>query len=280
MNKFLVIGLLTLMYFSKALAGEPKAYKMPNTQVISIAGFESEKQYELYIKLPQSYSENIEKKYPVIYFTDAVWHIELLSAATEFLLEDAILVGISWQTNISEDLKQQYGAHASRFSDYSFWKTGNPKHPKLKFGQADGHLDFVRKKVIPYVETQYRTDTANRSYFGYSLGGLFGAYTLMTQPDTFKNYILGSPSVKLLTKDHQKIKGPGNIPVANVFISNGEQEPKLGKQIETFLTLLKSDGNKNVSVKHAVIKGSHQTAFPATGVQSISWLSGILENKN
>lgn len=280
MNKFLVIGLLTVMYFSKTLAGEPQAYKMPNTQVISISSFESEKQYELYIKLPQNYSENVEQKYPVIYFTDAVWHIELLSAATEFLLEDAILVGISWQTNISQELKQKYGAHASRFSDYSFWKTTNPEHPKLKFGQADGHLDFVRKKVIPYIETQYRTDTANRSYFGYSLGGLFGAYTLMTQPDTFKNYILGSPSVKLLTKDYQKIKGQNNILDTNVLITNGDQETNLNKQIETFLTLLQSDGNKNLSVKHAVIKGSHQTAFPATGVQSISWLSGILENKN
>ena len=55
---------------------------------------------------------------PVLYFTDAMWHIEILSASTEYMLEDVILVGISWEKNLKGELGK-LGAHASRFRDYS-----------------------------------------------------------------------------------------------------------------------------------------------------------------
>ncbi|MCW9016622.1 MAG: alpha/beta hydrolase-fold protein, partial [Kangiellaceae bacterium] len=195
MKKNLIITFLFLFPFVSAEATEQKSYEMPGIQVVPIKDTQSNKQYELLIKLPENYTENKDKNYPVIYFTDAVWHIELLSSATFFLMEDVILVGISWQKDIDEDVMQEYGEHFSRYGDYSFKKTTNPKHPKIKFGQANNHLAFIRQDVFKYVESNYRTEPGNRTYFGFSAGGIFGTYALMTQPDTFKNYILGSPSI-------------------------------------------------------------------------------------
>ena len=215
----------------------------------------------------------------MIYFTDAVWHIEMLSAATAFLMEDVILVGVSWQKDIEEDLKQEYGVHASRFSDYSFWKTANPQHPKLQFGQADNHLAFIRNEVFKYIENTYRTNPSNRTYFGYSLGGLFGAYTLLTHPETFNNYILGSPSVQLLSEREYKNEFKNKKLNGNVYITHGDLEKARSEHIEEFVTLLKKSSNKNLLIKHAVIKGNHQTAFPLTGVHSITWLSNLQKRK-
>lgn len=251
--------------------------ELPRIQVVPIKDTKADRQYELYIKLPEEYSEKNDINYPVIYFTDAMWHIELLSAATEYIIEDVILVGISWQKDIHEDLKQEYGAHASRFSDYSFWKKSNPKHPKLKFGQANNHLAFIRNDVFKYIENNYRTNPNNRSYFGYSLGGLFGAYILLAEPDTYKNYILGSPSVRLLTDDETKIEFKNKKINANVFISHGNLEKGLDEHIKTFVNFLKKRGNENLLIKHASMEGDHQTAFPMTGVQSMNWLSDLIK---
>ena len=273
MNKILIIACLSLLFFLSVEARETSDLSLAKIQVVPIKDTQSDKQYELYIKLPEGYSENEEKAYPVLYYTDALWHVELLSGTTEFIMEDAILVGISWQKNIDDDLKKDYGEHVSRFTDYSFWKKSNPKHPKLKFGQANNHLNFIRKDVFNYVEKNYRTDPSNRSYFGYSLSGLFGAYILVTQSDTFKNYILGSPSVDLLTE--YEIGFANKNLNANVFISNGSLETTQDEPNSEFVKLLKTINDDSLSVEHAVIEGSHQTAFPMTGVRAVTWLADL-----
>ena len=55
--------------------------ELPRIQVIPIEDTKNDRQYELYIKLPEDYSENKDKKYPVLYSTDAMWHIEILFIA-------------------------------------------------------------------------------------------------------------------------------------------------------------------------------------------------------
>ena len=277
MKKILILVSLCFLPFLPAEAGETSDFTLPKIQVAPIKDTQSDKQYELYIKLPDEYAKNKDQIYPVFYFTDAMWHVELLSAATSFLMEEAILVGISWQKDTNEDLMEEYGEHASRFSDYSFWKKTNPTHPKLKFGQASNHLAFIRNDVFKYIEKNYRANPDNRSYFGYSLSGLFGAYILVTQPDTFKNYILGSPSVNLLTK--YKVEFTNKKLNANVFISRGTLEKKLHEPISEFVALLKANNDNSLSIEHAVIEGSHETAFPMTGVRSVTWLSNLSKEK-
>ena len=132
-----------------AQANETSDLTLPKIQVLPIKDTQADRQYELYIKLPEGYSENKDKIYPVIYFTDALWHIELLSGATEFLMGDAILVGISWQKDINEALMKEKGQHVSRNRDYSISKSTNPEvQAKYQLGQASNHLTFIRNDVI------------------------------------------------------------------------------------------------------------------------------------
>ncbi|GAA4278691.1 alpha/beta hydrolase [Aquimarina mytili] len=263
---------------------------LPKIEVIPIKDTKVNRQYELYVKLPEGYSENNDRQYPVIYYTDAIWHVEILSSATEYIMEEAILVGISWQKDIEEALIKEKGAHVSRFRDYSVGKSSNTEYQaKYQFGQAGNHLDFIRNDVLKYVETNYRTDSNNRSYFGYSLGGEFGAYILLKQSDTFKNYILGSPSFgkdityfsELISNITQKQSSLN----ANVFISYGTLEKDSGKQVEEFIRLLRDRNDKSLSILPVVIEGNHRTAFPRTGVRSVTWLAslfkeGVKSNKN
>ncbi|MBC8755013.1 serine hydrolase [Kordia sp. YSTF-M3] len=260
----------------------------PQIQVIPIKDTKTERNYELYIELPEDYAENNTKTYPVLYYTDAVWHREILSACQEYILEDAILVGISWQLDINEDLKKERGAHVSRFRDYSISKHSNPEiQTKYQFGQANTHLDFIRNDVITYVDNTYRTDPNSRTYFGYSLSGEFGAYILMTQPDTFNNYIIGSPTIKTLVPYLSELNskfGPyeasnrSSSLNANVFISHGSLEQEMVKPIEEFVSLLKNRQDGGLSVLKEVIEGDHGIAFPTTAIRSVTWLASLMSH--
>ncbi len=61
-------------------------------------------------------------------------------------------------------------------------------------GGADAFLRFVRTELFPWLGSRLPPG-ADRIYFGHSLGGLFGAHVLLTEPDTFDRYILSSPSL-------------------------------------------------------------------------------------
>lgn len=256
-------------------AGEHPLFEIPNTRVIPIQDTEAGKQYELYIKLPENYKETTT--YPVIYFTDAVWHIELLSASTAFLFSDVILVGISWQKDVEEELKDS-GDYVSRFRDYSIKPSSNPEvQAKYKRGQAANHLRFIHNDVFPYVAKHFRTDPERRTYFGYSMGGLFGSYVLLARPETFKNYIIGSPVVKddIFDFESPALKSE-KVLSANVFISVGEKEKPRKEQIEAFISKLKSKNYKGFSLKYLVVDDAdHTSGFPETGLRSVEWLSKL-----
>jgi hypothetical protein len=286
MKKSLILIFLFLLPFINVDASaqdlyKMPAYQMPGTQVIPIKDTQSNKQYELLIKLPENYAENKNKKYPVIYFTDAVWHIELLSSASFFMMEDVILVGISWQKDINKDLLEERGAHASRFRDYSFKKSSDPeRQAKYKYGQARNHLNFIRKDVFKFVESNFRIEPNNRTYFGFSSGGVFGTYTLMSQPDTFRNYILGSPSIRrgipeLFTQEHADLKSDQSA--INVFISYGELEKELSPYVEDFISRLKHKKYKGISsINHIIVESSgHSDSSPIMAMHSLKWLRSL-----
>lgn len=119
--KRLLFMLILLLFCSLLHASEVPQYAMPGTRVVPLKDITTGHQYELYIKLPEEYSK--DKSYPVLYFTDAVWHIEALSSATFFLFDEVILVGISWRKNINTTLLQEEGPFVSRYADYSFTKS-------------------------------------------------------------------------------------------------------------------------------------------------------------
>lgn len=281
MKKILVLVCLCLLTFLTVEASETSDFTLSKIQVLPIKDTQAKRQYELYIKLPEGYSNNKDKIYPVIYLTDALWQIEILSGATDFLMEDAILVGISWQKDIDEALIKEHGEHVSRNRDYSISQSSKPEiQAKYQLGQASNHLTFIRNNVIKTIEKNYRTDPNNRTYFGFSSGGRFGAYILMAQPDTFKNYILGSPSLwrdipVLFSLENEALKNKTSS--INLFISYGELEQELSLHIEDFVTKLKAKKYEGLStIKHIVIDDSgHSDSFPMLGVRSVKWLSNL-----
>ncbi len=276
MKKIAALVFLLLLPFIGAEASEPKSYEMPRTQVVPIQDSKADRQYELYIRLPEGYSESTDTEYPVIYTTDAVWHFEMLSGATEFLMPNVILVGISWQKDLDDERE-----YVSRFRDYSLIKSDTAEVPT---GEASHHLSFIRDDVIKYVENNYRADPDERTYFGYSMGGAFGAYVLLAEPDTFKNYVLGSPSFgrrnakyKYIDELEAKTAPEQQDLDVNVFVTIGElEESKMGVT-EDFVSVLQRRSQAGLTLigLEIIEDSNHSTAFPETVVRGIKWLSQL-----
>ncbi|TNE60223.1 MAG: alpha/beta hydrolase [Sphingomonadales bacterium] len=272
--KFFAITFFASLQPAMAIADEPPAYELPRTQVLAITDRASDRQYELYVKLPDSYLENTKQEYPVIYTTDAKWHMDMLSGATEYLMSDSILIGISWQTDLGADEE-----HHSRFRDYTTFQVDNQElQERYKFGQAKKHLAFIRDDVIPLVDNKFRTAASERTYFGYSLGAAFGAYAMFAAPDLFQNYILGSPALSTRSAGHidqaEAALSPGQLAYVNVFVSIGELEESELDITEGFLSVLKRRNGNGLTVTGLeIIEGAdHSTAFPETTIRGIKWL--------
>ncbi len=177
-----------------AVAGEGRPYQLAGTQVWTVPDPVSGRSYEAFVGLPASYEKEPNRRYPVVYVTDAPYAFPLIGSISRRVggggegLEDFILVGLSYAEGDDPVV--------SRNRDYTTTPRGSGgKSTGMVHGGAAAYADYVRTQVLPFVDGRFRTDPKRRVYMGHSYGGLLGAHILFTQPTTFSHYILGSPSL-------------------------------------------------------------------------------------
>lgn len=113
-----------------------------------------------------------------------------------------------------------------------------PTHSSL-FGQS-GHADafaaFLNSELRPWIGERYGACAEDMTYFGHSLGGLFGAHVLLTQPALFGRYILSSPSLwwdhYLIERTEQTFSEAATDLSAQVFCAIGALETDEGRREE------------------------------------------------
>lgn len=207
--------------------GEGQAYELLGTQVFDVPDPVSGIAYQVFVSLPPSYAAQAQRRYPVVYVTDADYAFPVLRAIGRRMngagprLEEFILVGLSYGKG--ED------PMASRRRDYTPTVKGASDAPAgAVHGQSLRYRDYLRDAVLPFIETRFRTMPERRVYVGHSYGGLLGAQILMTQPEMFSGYVLGSPSLwydrKHLLREAPGLLGKLNAIDANVYLYVGEFE--------------------------------------------------------
>ncbi|MCK8046115.1 alpha/beta hydrolase-fold protein [Shewanella sp. 1CM18E] len=267
-------------------------FNIPRSHTVKIQ--DKERTYKLYIKLPKGYksSKNRDIDYPVIYLTDAMYTFQIMSGVTRFPMNakqmaPAIIVGISWELGMQGD--------TSRVRDYT--PTVDNSWNKVT-GGADRYIRFLKHRVIPYVEQNYRTDSEQRTYVGNSLGGLLGGYILLKQPELFRNYLLGSPSFwwqqqTLLSQLESNSDALTKLN-ANIFVGigalehnrkGGDSEFDMVADAKRFKALLdkaaKPQPQQTLHTKLLVINEAHHaTAFATTAVHGMDWLFNHKQGKS
>jgi len=169
--------------------------KLNETTLLSIGEkikFQSEILNEnriLNVYLPNGYSKDSLKTYPVIYLLDGsidedFIHISGLVQFGSFswinMIPETIIVGIS---------------NVDRKRDFTF--PTNNKKDKEDFpttGKSEYFINFIEKELQPFIDKKYKTDSI-KTLIGQSLGGLLATEILFKKPQLFDNYIIVSPSL-------------------------------------------------------------------------------------
>jgi predicted alpha/beta superfamily hydrolase len=182
---------------ASALGGQRargKPYEVIGSEVWDVPDPVTGRTYQVFVALPPTYNTNPDRRYPVLYVTDADYGFPIIRQIGRRLngggqkVEDHILVGLSYA--LGED------SMSSRRRDYTPTPAGaHDAPPDAVHGKADAYLSYVRRQVLPFVDAKYRVDEKRRYYLGHSYGGLLGAQILLTDPEMFSGYVLGSPSL-------------------------------------------------------------------------------------
>jgi predicted alpha/beta superfamily hydrolase len=183
--------------------GDGLPYEVSDSEVWDVPAPASQRGYQVFVALPPSYRTQPERRYPVIYVTDADYAFPLLKQIGRRLnvegpiIEEFILVGLSYAKG--------EGGMESRRRDYTPTANGPTGSPKgAVHGQARAYQTYLRDQVLPFIAQRYRTDEKQRIFLGHSYGSLLGMQILLSEPALFDGYVLGSPS--FWYDDHYMVK--------------------------------------------------------------------------
>jgi uncharacterized protein len=90
------------------------------------------------------------------------------------------------------------------------------------YGGGDAFYKFMLEELTPTVKRLTQVDPTQQSLMGYSLGGLFVTHILLTHPEAYKNFIIGSPSIWWNNKEVLR-----DLPRFAERVSAGEVSPRV-----------------------------------------------------
>lgn len=135
--------------------------------------------------------------YPVLYILDGdTFFAPALILAHSLMVNPTgrsntpvLLVGIGYPGGRLLDLER-------RAADFTPKPPAGAKPEDFKaFGGADAFGRFIDTELKPLIAKSAPVNTKRQAVFGHSYAGLFGAYSLFSQPSRFQYYVLSSPSV-------------------------------------------------------------------------------------
>ncbi len=192
----------------------------------------------LNIYLPNGYSNDSLKEYPVIYLLDGsidedFIHISGLVQFGSFswinLIPESIVVGIS---------------NVDRKRDFTF--PTNNKKDKEDFpttGKSEEFIRFIQSELQPFIDEKYKTDSI-KTLIGQSLGGLLATEVLFKKPDLFDNYIIVSPSLWWDDESLLNFKPTSYTSEKSIFIGVGKEGKimeRIARELYNKLNILKKD---------------------------------------
>lgn len=167
-----------------------------------------------------------------------------------------IIVGLAWGgTNPNYD--------SLRAKDLT--PTYNSQIPQS--GNGPNFLQFIKKELIPFVESKYRINKNNRTLMGSSFGGLFTLYALFNETNLFNIYILTSPALSwdngAIYKDEKKYAEKNSSLPVKLFMTIGGYEDTL--TLQKFTAEIKKRNYKGLELQTMVIEGMGHSGGKAEG---------------
>jgi predicted alpha/beta superfamily hydrolase len=266
-----------------AAAPAPAPYVLDGTEVRDVHARALNRDYQIFVALPDSYRTS-NRSYPVLFVTDANYAFPVVRNIAQRLtkhagLEEVIVVGLSYARADTPiySRRRDYTPSTPRVHDYTSDMPGRAP----AFGEADAYGRFIADDVFPLIAAHYRADMHRKIFAGHSYGSLLGLQLLLTRPDTFEHYILGSPSLwydqgVMFEREKDYAKGHKDMPASVFFGIGGRETLAAGKKrsrsednadmvadVKDFNTALKSRRYPGLTTRLEVYPDEdHASVFP------------------
>lgn len=222
--------------------GQHKSQPITIGETVTLHSEILQQERKLNIYLPQGYSPDSIKRYPVLYLLDGSMHEDFIhvSGLTQFasfswinMMPECIVVGI---------------ANTDRYHDFTS-PCDKKEYKEIieNNGGSEDFTSFLEKEVQPFIDQNYKT-TKSKTLIGQSLGGLLATEILFKHPDLFDNYLIVSPS---LWWDDQSLLETTPLPYSSdksVYVAVGNEGKVMKKVARKLYSKLKKVSPETTSV--------------------------------
>ena len=230
-------------------------------------------EYELRVSLPPGYADS-ERRYPVVYLLDANYSFLIARGIVNHLstrddLPKVITVGVGYSDG---DDPRNYRLNRSRDYTPTFVADGGygPEYQKASGGGPE-FLKILQAELVPFLDGLYRSLPVDRTLVGHSFGGLFAAWTLLSEPGFFDNYVIVSPSLwydqqATLQLERSVAERRDSLP-ARAYLCVGSREVNrhhdMVQDLRTFTNQLQEHSYQGLSFRAKVLADeTHNSVFP------------------
>ncbi len=157
-----------------------------NSQLRHIRSSIVGQEYQIKIRLPEEYSDTTTL-YPVLYLLDGDHAFAMATDIVQYLIygkhiPDLLIVSTAYDSKKAP----HEGGKNMRNRDLVPFPT---PYTDMTPGGVQ-YLEFFQQELIPFIESNYRVVSNDRTLSGYSFGGLFALYALFEKPSLFQRYII------------------------------------------------------------------------------------------
>ncbi len=225
----------------------------------------------LNVLLPDGYSPDSTRVYPVIYVLDGSANEDFVHIAgmaqfmaTYGLMPPAIIVGIA-----NVDRKHDF-THPTKNDSDKVWVPNS--------GGSAEFIRFIGDEVEPFIAKTYLTN-GSRTLIGQSLGGLLGTEILFTRPELFDNFILVSPSLwwddgSLSTTADKWCKEHADTS-KSVYIAMASDDDMMQDDIDRVRTAFKEHAHEPLRWAYVEFpEETHATILHLAVYRAFQWMGG------
>lgn len=148
-----------------------------------------------YVYVPQSYGEDLERRYPVMYFFDGqnIFFDDDAAFGTSWGMEGYMLESERELILVAIECNREGSGRLEEYSPFTF---ENSELGRIK-GRGKQYMHWLIKELKPYIDETYRTlpDRENTMIAGSSMGGLMALYAATTFNSVFQRAACLSPSL-------------------------------------------------------------------------------------
>jgi uncharacterized protein len=237
-------------------------YVLAGTEVHQLASKTNGRSYEIMVGPP--HKKEPGRRHATIYVLDGYWDFALVDSMRGGLvydqaIPDVMVVGIGY-SGLGPDAPQ---IHELRASDYT---PTNLEKDRPGSGRAAEFLRFLSDELIPFIESRYPADPAQRVLAGASFGGLFTLYALFEKPELFSGYVSMAPAVRwddswIARRERELRKTRPALP-ARLWLSVGsDDEPPRVKAAMSFFRQLEASHYRDLKLRTYVVAGERHAAM-------------------